>query len=159
MVPRVYAGFEVLVDVPSLGEGFCVLLWMLEEIWVLLSVELSLNSGREVFIRKSSLVVKYSFSAFLRAAFESASKERIVLLNWPGSMECLVFGNLLFKKEGISWVGLYLDKSGLALTGGLDGFFRVNVLDCRFDASRLVGVWVEGLVRSVGGLGLLFILV
>ena len=126
VVPRVYVGFEVLVVVPSLGEGFFVLLWMLEEIWVLLcklSMGLSLNSGSEVFIRKSSLVVMYSFSAFLRAALESASKESMVLLNWPGSMECLVFGNLLFKKEGISWVGLYFDKSGFVLTGGLGGLF------------------------------------
>ena len=87
-----------------------------------LSVLIFWNSGREVFIKKSSFVALYSCSAFLRAALERASNDQMVLLNCFWSIECLLFGSLFLRKEGISCVGLYLDKSGLVFIGGLIDF-------------------------------------
>ena len=59
-------------------------------------------------MRKSSLVVLYSCSAFLRAALERASNDRMVLLNCFGSIECLLFGSLFFRKEGIFLCLVYI---------------------------------------------------
>ena len=49
--------------------------------WNELCVFTFLNSGREVLRRKSSFVSWYSFWAFFMAAFDSASKDLMVLRN------------------------------------------------------------------------------
>ena len=100
-----------------------------------------------MFRRKSCLVATYSCSAFFNAALVRASKDRMVLLNCVGSIECLLLGNLFFIKEGISWVGLYLERSGLFLIGGFCCLFWVFNLDC--DIGFFMLLWVVFGVKNL----------